>query len=216
MSTLAVCDSKGASVGNMDVPADWILPGEKGRQALHDVVVAHQAACRQGSASTKEKGEVAGSGRKPWRQKGTGRARAGYRQSPVWRGGGTVFGPKPRDYGKKVNRKVARLALRKAFSEKMEGGQVRVLDRLVLEEAKTKAFAGILKALDIQSSALFVVDKLDSNVALASRNMPRVEVIEARNVHPYQILRYSVVVITKDALTVLGQRFGDAATEDAS
>jgi large subunit ribosomal protein L4 len=199
MSTLKIYDQQGTAVGDFDL-ADDTLVLDKGAQAVHEALVAYMAAQRTGSASTLRKGEVAGSNKKPWRQKGTGRARAGYRQSPVWRGGGVAFGPHPRSFALKVNKKVARLAFRRAFSDKVQSGQVRMLDQLTMAEAKTKSFAGLLKSLGIDRPALFVVDKVEKNVARASRNIPNVEVAAAKDVNIYQLLRYPVVVVSRSGM----------------
>src|SRR5216110_1498331 len=151
---LTIKDSKGKNQGELEVKFDLVENG-KGTQAVHDTVVAYQAAQRMGTACTKNVGEVAGTNKKPWRQKGTGRARAGSFQSPLWRGGGVVFGPKPRDFGKKVGRKTKQLALRKALSERLKSGDVLVVDDFKLESAKTKEFVGLLSALELKGSALF-------------------------------------------------------------
>src|SRR5437870_5687450 len=150
---LSIKDSKGKDQGEVEVKFP-LLEGGKGTQAVHDVVVAYQAAQRMGTACTKTMGDVAGSGKKPWRQKGTGRARAGSFASPLWRGGGVVFGPKPRDFGKKVSRKTKDLALRKALSERLRAGDVVVIEGLKLASPKTKEVIGVLSALDLKGSAL--------------------------------------------------------------
>src|SRR6185436_12231608 len=142
---IPIKDSKGKDQGELEVQFPLIENG-KGTQAVHDTVVAYHAAQRMGTASTKTMGEVAGSGKKPWRQKGTGRARAGSFASPLWRGGGVVFGPKPRDFGKKVSRKTRQLALRKALSERLRAGDVVLVDDLKLESPKTREFVGVLHA----------------------------------------------------------------------
>src|SRR5215470_1020213 len=170
---LTIKDSKGQDQGQLEVKFPLIEDG-KGTQAVHDVVVAYQAAQRMGTASTKTMGEVAGTGKKPWRQKGTGRARAGSFQSPLWRGGGVVFGPKPRDFGKKVSRKTRQLALRKALSERLRAGDVVLVDELKLASPKTKEFTGMLAALELKGSALLVSQTADKNLELASRNVPNV------------------------------------------
>src|SRR6266702_5267710 len=136
---LAVKDIKGQSQGELEVKFALIENG-KGTQAVHDAVVAHLANQRMGTACTKNVGEVAGTNRKPWRQKGTGRARAGSFQSPLWRGGGVVFGPKPRDFGKKVGRKTRQLALRKAMTERLNSGDILVVDEIKLDSPKPKGF----------------------------------------------------------------------------
>src|SRR5215472_5763925 len=140
-------DSKGKDQGEMEIRFPLIEDG-KGSQAVHDVVVAYRAAQRMGTACTKTMGEVAGTGKKPWRQKGTGRARAGSFQSPLWRGGGVTFGPKPRDFSKKVSRKTRQLALRKALTERLRAGDIVVLDDLKLQSPKTRDFIGVLSALE--------------------------------------------------------------------
>src|ERR1041384_8783024 len=145
---LTVKDIKGNSQGELEVKFPLIENG-KGTQAVHDVVVAYQAAQRSGTACTKNVGEVAGSNKKPWRQKGTGRARAGSFQSPLWVGGGVVFGPKPRDFTKKISKSTKRLALRKALTERINAGDVIVVDDLKLGAPKTKEFTGVLDALEI-------------------------------------------------------------------
>src|SRR5437667_10900353 len=140
---LTVKDTKGQNQGELEVKFPLIEDG-KGTQAVHDVVVAHQANQRMGTACTKNVGEVAGTNKEPWRQKGTGRARAGSFQSPLWRGGGVVFGPKPRDFGKKVGRKTKQLALRKALTERLNAGDVLLVDDLKLEAPKTKSFLQLM------------------------------------------------------------------------
>src|SRR5271165_6645855 len=140
---LTIKDTNGNQQGELEVKFPLVEDG-KGTQAVHDVVVAYQAAQRMGTACTKTMGEVAGTGKKPWRQKGTGRARAGSFASPLWRGGGVVFGPKPRDFGKKVSRQTRQLALRKALSERLKAGDVLVLSELKLASPKTKEFKRVL------------------------------------------------------------------------
>lgn len=209
MSSIPITNSAGAALGAMEIADDLLVLG-RGQQALKDVIVAYRAALRAGTASTLTKGEVAGSNRKPWAQKGLGRARAGYRQSPIWRGGGVVFGPKPRSYRKSVNRKVAQLAFRRAFSEKVAGKAVRVLDELALADGKTKALLAILKALGVVGAVLIVLEKSDAKIRLAARNLSKIEVAVARDVHPYQLFRYPTVVATQAAMTTLVKRLQPA------
>src|SRR5436190_19474886 len=146
---IPVKDLSGKKAGDYEVKVTLIEDG-RGTQAVHDVVVAHRANQRSGTASTKNVGEVAGTNKKPWRQKGTGRARAGSFQSPLWRGGGVVFGPKPRDFGKKVSKSTKQLALRKALSERLKSGDVLVVEELKLESPKTREFVFALKALQME------------------------------------------------------------------
>jgi large subunit ribosomal protein L4 len=214
MSTLTIYDLAGKPAGEMDL-ADGLLTMVKGRQAVHDVVVAHMAARRAGTAATLRKGEVAGSNKKPWKQKGTGRARAGLKQSPVWRGGGVVFGPQPRDYSKKVNRKVSRLAFRRAFGEKVAAGQVKVIEALVLETPKTRQMAAVVKALGIAAPVLFVVDAVHPRTALAVRNLPGVAVVRGCDVSVYQLLRYPTLVVSRPGMDQITARLA-AGTEGAA
>jgi large subunit ribosomal protein L4 len=205
MSNVKIVDMKGSEVGEYDVPTD-MLELEKGTQAVHDVVVAMNNARRAGTACTLTKGEVAGTGAKPWKQKGTGRARAGYRQSPVWRGGSVVFGPRPRYYGSKINKKVAKLAFRRALSEKLSDGSIRVVEQITIESAKTKVFASMMQSLGLSGPTLIIVDTIGSNLALASRNVPRVEVVHAGDVNVYQLLRYPVIIVNSAAMDQLKTR----------
>ena len=195
---LTVKDTKGQNQGELEVKFPLIEDG-KGTQAVHDTVVAYQAAQRMGTACTKNVGEVAGTNKKPWRQKGTGRARAGSFQSPLWRGGGVVFGPKPRDFSKKVSRNTRQLALRKALTERLRAGDVLVLDDLKLESAKTKEFVGILSALELKGSALIVAQATDKNLTLASRNIPNVALATSDSLNTYDVLRPDKLVFTRGA-----------------
>ena len=195
---LTIKDLKGNNQGELEVKFPLIEDG-KGTQAVHDVVVAYQAAQRRGTACTKTIGEVAGTGKKPWRQKGTGRARAGSFQSPLWRGGGVVFGPKPRDFRKKVSRQTRQLALRKALSERLRAGDFLLLDDLKLDSPKTKEFIGLLAALDLQGTALFVSPAADQNLTLASRNVPNVALTTSALLNTYQVLRPDKLVFTRRA-----------------
>src|SRR3954465_2163849 len=146
---LAIKDSNGKSAGELEVKFPLIEDG-RGTQAVHDAVVAFQAAQRMGTACTKTMGDVAGTGKKPWRQKGTGRARAGSFASPLWVGGGVVFGPKPRDFGKKASKKTKQLALRKVLTERLNAGDVVVVDDIKLDSPKTKGFLKVLNDLAIE------------------------------------------------------------------
>src|SRR2546421_4685355 len=157
---LPIKDAQGKNQGELEVKFPLVENG-KGTQAVHDAVVAYQAAQRMGTACTKNVGEVAGTNKKPWRQKGTGRARAGSFQSPLWRGGGVVFGPKPRDFTKKIGRKTKQLALRKALSERLRAGDVVLVNDLKLDSPKTKDFIGFLSAMELKGSALIVSQSTD-------------------------------------------------------
>jgi large subunit ribosomal protein L4 len=202
---IAIKNLDGKDQGELEVKFP-LVEGGKGTQAVHDVVVAHQAAQRSGTACTKNVGEVAGTNKKPWRQKGTGRARAGSFRSPLWAGGGVVFGPKPRDFSKTVSRKTRALALRKALSERLKAGDVVVVEELKLASAKTKDFAGVISKLELKGTTLVVASGADKNLALASRNLPEVAVTTSDSLNTYDVLRPDKLLFTKDAFEKVGQR----------
>jgi len=202
---ISVKNTQGKPSGELEVRFP-LVEGGKGTQAVHDVVTAFRAAQRSGTACTKNVGEVSGSNKKPWRQKGTGRARAGSHQSPLWAGGGVVFGPKPRSFAKKVSKSTKQLALRKALTERLNAGDVIVVDAFKLEAPKTKDFVGVLSALDVKKTALLVTDGSDKNVELASRNVPNVEVTTSSSVNTYQLLRSDKLVFTRGAFEKLEER----------
>jgi len=202
---IQVKDLSGKPQGEMEVPFA-VIENAKGTQAVQDTVVAYRAAQRSGTACTKTVGEVAGSNKKPWRQKGTGRARAGSLRSPLWRGGGVVFGPKPRDYSKKVNGKVRQLALRKALGERIRMGDVLVVDDLKIAAPKTKDMNGLLKALELNGTTLLVAGENDRALYLAARNLQAVEVTTADLLNTYQVLRPDKLVLSRAALEKVGQR----------
>ena len=195
----------GSDSGKVPVGFD-LVDAEKGNQAVHDTVVAFMAAQRMGTAKTKTRGEVSGTGKKPWRQKGTGRARTGSRRTPIFTGGGVAHGPKPRDYSKKVNTKTRRLALRKALTERINAGEVIVVDSLKLESHKTKALADQIESLAPEGTVLLVNGGADGNLALAARNIPLVELVEAESLNTYEVLRPDTVIISKDALEKVASR----------
>ena len=202
---LTVKDIQGKDQGELEVQFP-LIENRRGTQAVHDVVTAYRANQRMGTACTKTGGEVAGTNKKPWRQKGTGRARAGSFQSPLWRGGGVVFGPKPRDFSKKVNVKVKALALRKAVSERLKSGDVTVVDDIKLSAPKTKEFIGVLKALDLKKTVLVVTAAADETLQRASRNVPGVELTTGDDLNTYQVLRSDKLLFTKGAFEQLDQR----------
>jgi large subunit ribosomal protein L4 len=195
---LAIKDTKGNDAGELEIKFPVIEDG-KGTQAVHDAVVAYMAAQRMGTACTKNVGEVAGTNKKPWRQKGTGRARAGSFQSPLWRGGGVVFGPKPRDFGKKVSRNTRQLALLKALSERLRAGDVLVVEDLKLSSPKTKEFLAVLAALQLKGSTLVVWQGADKNLTLASRNVANVSLATSDTLTTYDVLRPDKLVFTRGA-----------------
>jgi large subunit ribosomal protein L4 len=205
---LTVKDIKGKSAGEHEVKFAVIEDG-KGSQAVHDTVTAFRAAQRMGTACTKTAGEVAGTNKKPWRQKGTGRARAGSFQSPLWVGGGVVFGPKPRDYSKKVSRSTKQLALRKALSARLTAGDVLVVDDLKLASPKTKEFVGVLAALNVDGTALVVSTGNEKNLTLAARNVSNVDLATSDSLNTYQVLKSDKLVFTKSAFEAVEARLQD-------
>jgi len=207
---LSVIDIAGKAKGDVEFADELLIKDGKGSQAVHDAVVAYMANQRLGTAKTKQMGEVAGTGKKPWRQKGTGRARAGSFQSPLWRGGAVVFGPQPRDYSKKVSKKTKSLAFRKALSERVLAGDVVVLDELKLADHKTKGLAAALSKVAPKASALIVAEAVDKNLKLAAQNLPTVQVEPADAVNVYELLRFDKIVATKGALAKLQARVGKA------
>lgn len=208
MSSLKIYNGEGACVGEHVLPAGCEV-ADKGAQAMHDAVVTFLANQRSGTASTLSKGAVSGSNRKPWRQKGTGRARAGLRQSPVWRGGGVAFGPHPRSFARKLPRQVARLAFQRAFSERVKDGVMRVLSAAPeLAEPRTRLFAEWIRRQEVVLPALLVFKRIDDNLRLAARNFPGIELVTASHVNTYQILRHAAILVMQDAMPVLQQRLG--------
>jgi len=183
-----------------------LIANGRGTQALHDTVVAYQANRRSGTHCVKTKATVSGSGKKPWRQKGTGNARAGYASSPVWSGGGVVFGPHPRDYSKTTSKKVKRLALNKAISEKAKAGNLHSIPSFSLKTAKSKEIAQWIKDNKLSSSLLIVTKEVDHAAYLASRNIPKVRIINAADVNAEQILHHNQVVLAEDACAILSNR----------
>src|SRR5438128_4341584 len=177
-----------------------------GTQAVHDTIVAMRAARRSGSANTKTKAEVDLSGAKPWRQKGTGRARAGYKSSPIWRGGGVVFGPKPRDYSRKVSKSMRRLAFQKALSERISAGDVLTIDKFVVAEIKTKSFLSMLKKQTDAKKVLLISDSFDETTHKSARNVKPVKLATAADVNTEQLLSCDKILVTHKALERLAER----------
>jgi large subunit ribosomal protein L4 len=199
MPKVALLSQTGKSVGEI-VLNDAVFAIEPNEQSIYDVVKAQRAAMRQGTHKTKTRTEVRGGGRKPFRQKGTGRARAGSTRSPLWTGGGTVFGPTPRDYGMKVNKKVRRLALKSVLSQKLSDEKLKVLDKLELAEIKTKGMTEVLNNLEVSGKVAFVCKELNNNVVLSARNIPGVTVTTASHVSVYELLNFKTVIVTEDAV----------------
>jgi large subunit ribosomal protein L4 len=193
---LTIQDIKGKSQGELEVKFA-LIENSKGEQAVHDAVTAYRAAQRSGTACAKTVGEVRGSNKKPWRQKGTGRARAGSVRSPLWPGGGVVFGPRPRDFAKKINKKTRQLALRKALSERLKAGDIIVVNDLSIAAPKTKEMVAVLKALKLDGTTLIVQPEVNANLTLASRNIPDLTMTTSDKLNTYDVLRPDKLVFTK-------------------
>src|SRR5437762_1599655 len=202
---ISIKDIKGKSQGELEVKFALVEDG-KGTQAVHDTVVAYRAAQRMGTACTKNVGEVSGSNKKPWRQKGTGRARAGSFQSPLWVGGGVVFGPKPRDFTKKISKSTRQLALRKALTERLKTGDVVLVDDLKITAPRTREFTGVLSALQIEGRTLVVAPGSDRNLMLAARNLANVELTTSDSLNTYQVLRAGKLIFTRGAFEKVEER----------
>jgi large subunit ribosomal protein L4 len=201
---IAIKNLAGKNSGELEVKFALVENG-KGTHAVHDVVVAYNAAQRSGTACTKTAGEVQGSNKKPWKQKGTGRARAGSVRSPLWAGGGVVFGPKPRDFSKKVSKKTRSLSLRKALSERLKLGDVVIVDDLKLSSPKTKDFAVVISALELKGTTL-VVAAVDKNLTLAARNLEKVSLTTGDSLNTYDVLRPDKLLFTKSAFETVEAR----------
>ncbi|MGE4564839.1 MAG: 50S ribosomal protein L4 [Victivallaceae bacterium] len=199
---LDILDCSGARVGEYTLPEN-VIELEKGEQAVHDAVVAFMAGLRAGTAKVKGRGEVRGGGAKPFRQKGMGRARAGSNRSPIWVGGGTIFGPKPRSYAKKLNKKVMQLALKRAISERIVDGDLLVLNDFALADHKTKSAVAVFKNLKVNgSTVLLSMPEYEEIAVCATGNLPNVVLRKASLVNVYELLRFGKLVFTKDALDV--------------
>ncbi|NMB45346.1 MAG: 50S ribosomal protein L4 [Firmicutes bacterium] len=202
MPKVAVYDMQGSTVGELELN-DEIFAAPVNEGLMHQAVVMYLANQRRGTAATKTRGAVRGGGRKPWRQKGTGRARHGSIRSPIWVGGGVAFGPEPRDYGFTMPKKARRQALRSALSSKVAAGNVIILDELQLDEPKTRKMVDVLRNLQVAGKALIVTCDDGRNVVLSARNIPGVVTTRARDLNVYTVLNNEQLVITKQALQAI-------------
>jgi large subunit ribosomal protein L4 len=208
MPEIDVKDRENKVVGKITLPEN-IFGLKVKKDLLHAAVVNYLANQRQGTHATKTRGMVRGGGKKPWRQKHTGRARHGSIRSPLWKGGGVVFGPQPRDYSYKLPRKQKRLALKVALSAKLKDGELTVVDSLNFERPRTKDMVSFLKGLNLDSSSVLIVtEDKDENVYLSARNIPGVDVMRAQDLNTYEVLVHQNVVITKDALKKIQEVWG--------
>ena len=196
MPSIVVLNQLGAEVGKMNLKKE-VFGIEPNMQVVYDVVNAERAGKRQGTHDTKGRSEVSGGGKKPWRQKGTGRARQGSIRAPQWRGGGIVFGPTPRSYEVKVNRKVQQLAVKSILSNRVATKDVRVLDLIELENNKTKSFVEVLKNINVAGKVLVILEQENPNVLIASANIPNVYVQTKSHVSVYDLINSDVIVMTK-------------------
>lgn len=199
MPKVTLFDQKGSNVGEIELN-ESIFGIEPNQSVLFDAIIMQRASLRQGTHKVKNRSEVAGGGRKPWRQKGTGRARQGSIRSPQWRGGGTVFGPTPRSYSYKLPKKVRRLALKSALATKVQESNILVLESLSFEAPKTKEFVAFLNNLSVDTKALIVTANVDETIALSARNIPGVTVIEAVGINVLDLVGHNKLIITKAAV----------------
>jgi len=205
MVMMPVLDRNGKKKTQLEL-SDELFGKAVNQDVLHQAVVMYQASLRQGNVSTKEMSAVSGGGKKPYRQKGTGRARQGSIRAPQFIGGGKVFGPHPRDFGYSIPKKIRRAALRESISAKIKAEQIVLVDNLTDKFTKTKEFAGILKALQVQGKTLALLDGCDDSVKLVSRNIPRFEVLRADDVTAYDIMRNKTLLMTKTAFDKVLER----------
>lgn len=204
MTQLELFKQDGTKAGVVEAN-DAVFGIEPNQHVLFQAVTLQRASLRQGTHKTKGRSEVSGGGRKPWRQKGTGRARQGSIRSPQWRGGGIVFGPTPRDYGFKMPRKMRRLAIRSAISTKVAANELFALETLTFDSIKTKNFKEMLTNLNLDKKVLFVVSEFEENALLSGRNIPGVTIIETTGLNVLDILGHNKVVFTKDAVEKVGE-----------
>ena len=202
MATVDVINAKNEKVDSLELPAAIFGAAVK-PHLMHDVVRMQLARRRQGTSDTKGRSEVSGGGKKPWKQKGTGRARSGSTRSPLWRHGGTVFGPHPRDYGYKVPKTVRLQALCGALTAKAEAGAIRVLESLGLEKPSTKAMRGVLAGMGAQGKTLLILPSRDDVVEKSARNLPDVRVLTVRGLNVYDVLRADLLVFTPEGVQTL-------------
>ncbi len=214
MANLALYNVKGEEIGKVEV-ADSLLKEKVNKQLLFDAVQSYLANQRVGTASTKTRGEVSGGGKKPWRQKGTGRARAGTIRSPLWKGGGVVFGPHPRDYSFSLGKKAKRKAIRGAFLLKMREGKVKIVDALPMNVPKTKEMMAYLENIKEAKTALIITSDVDNyrNIYLAARNIPGVSAQRIDYVTVYELLRYEELIVTKAAFDRFKEVFGNETSQ---
>ena len=208
MPVVDVLNQKGEKIDSIELD-DKVFNTEINEGLVHQVVVWQQAKRRQGNAATKTRGQIRGGGKKPWRQKGTGRARSGTSRSPVWRGGGTVFGPQPRSYEFSLNKKARKVALRSVLTSKLQENKLTVVDKIELPEPKTKLFVEVCKDMGLtETKALFVTPVKDEALNRSSRNLYRVQTLPCEGLNVRDLLRFEKLVILQDAVAKIHERLG--------
>lgn len=205
MISVPILNKSGKETEKLDLPEE-IFGCAVNQDVIHQAMVMYHASLRQGQASTKERGQVSGGGKKPWRQKGTGRARAGSSRSPLWMGGGVVFGPHPRDFGYAVPKKIRLAALRESLNAKYQGKNLACVAEIKDKLSKTKEFAKILKSLNLKGKVLALLDGSDESIYLASRNIPRFAVVRTEDVNAFDIVNHKTLLMTKTAFNKLLKR----------
>ncbi len=202
MAEVPIYNIKGQSIGKMSLDKD-IFNGEVNEAILYQAIKMYEANLRQGTASTKTRSDVSGGGKKPWKQKGTGRARAGTIRSPLWRGGGIIFGPHPRDYSYSIPKKIKRLALISSLNDKLNNNELIVLEDIKISKPKTKEFVSILRNLKADDKPLLVLDDKDETIIRASRNIPRLLLRDYKTLNAYEVLKQHKLILTQKALVGL-------------
>ena len=206
MPTISVLDIEGQKVEELFL-TDTVFAIEPKEHLFHTVIRMQIAARRQGTACSKTRSEVRSSGRKPWRQKGTGRARIGTRSSPLWRGGGVIFGPKPRDYSFSIPRKVKKAAVRSALSLKLRDNKLLVLNNIIFPEIRTKNFIAVMKKLNL-TNPLIIISSDNTNLEKSAHNVPGVKILNTRGLNLYDLLKYDQLVLTKDSIPSIERVYG--------
>lgn len=205
--TVKVYNQEGAEIGEVELKPE-VFGIEPNESVVHDYITNYLARQRQGNASTRTRREVRGGGAKPYRQKGTGRARMGTLRTPLRRGGGTVFGPHPRDYGIKFPKKMKRLAIQSVFSDKAKSDRIKIVDKIELPEVKTKGLISVLSKLELAGRKCLILDEgINNNLALSGRNVPGVEIRRATLANGYELLKADYIVLTKAGLEKVGEVF---------
>ncbi len=205
---------QGQEIGAVELPDD-VFNIEVNEAVMHQALVRQLANKRLGTHKTRTRGQVSGGGRKPWRQKGTGRARQGSIRAPHWRGGGTVFGPQPRSYAKRMPRKMRRLALRSALTVKAQAQEIIVLDELSMDAPRTKAMDAMMDALGVERNALLLLPEANDNVELSARNLPYVKTLRANYLNVRDLLGYKVIIMPKQAIEVIASFLGEESEPEA-